>query len=317
MKLDLESLAALDAVVSHGSFARAAESLHKVTSAVSYQVKKLEDQLGLTLVDRSAYRVRLTAAGEAVLAEGRKLLRQAHQVEALAQQLASGWEARLLVVVDGILPLADTLRALKRLADEGVPTRVQLKIEFLGGVQYRFEKEQADLMLVKAYQPASQLLAQAQAEIECVLCVAPEHPLAAQPGPLSLDDLQAHVELSVQDSSDRSGNMSSHGADRHLFGGERVFYLSGFVAKRQALLMGMGFGWMPRYLVDEALAAGQLVELPFAGGSRFRFTPWLVQRLDRPPGRAGRRLIELLADADADADADAGAGAGAGADLRR
>ncbi len=35
MKLDLEALAALDAVVRHGSFARAAEALHKVTAAVS------------------------------------------------------------------------------------------------------------------------------------------------------------------------------------------------------------------------------------------------------------------------------------------
>jgi len=291
MKLDLEALSALDAVVRHGSFARAAEALHKVTSAVSYQVKKLEEQLNLTLVDRSAYRVRLTAEGEAVLAEGRRLLRQAYQVEALAQQLASGWEARLLVVVDGILPLADTLRALKQLADEGVPTRVQLKIEFLGGVQHRFEKEQADLMLVKEYQPSALLQAQAKAEVECVLCVAPEHALAqlaAEAGrPLRLEELQDHVELSVQDSSDQ-------GSDRQMFGGERVFYLSGFVAKRQALLMGMGFGWMPRYLVDEPLAAGQLVELPCQGGSRFRFTPWLVQRLDRPPGRAGQRLIELL-----------------------
>ncbi|MFY7866423.1 LysR family transcriptional regulator [Roseateles sp.] len=304
MKLDLESLAALDAVIRQGSFARAAEALHKVTSAVSYQVKKLEDQLGLPLVDRSAYRVRLTPAGEAVLAEGRRLLRQAHQVEALAQHLASGWEAKLLVVVDGILPLADTLRALKRLNEEGVPTRVQLKIEFLGGVQYRFEKEQADLMLVKQYAPSSQLQAQAQTELECVLCVSPEHPLAARAGPAALDELQAHVELSVQDSSERGERgergeraeaLDSHRFN-HSFGGERVFYLSGFVAKRQALLMGMGFGWMPRYLVDDALASGELIELPFEGGSRFRFTPWLVQRVDRPLGRAGRRLIELLSD---------------------
>ncbi|MCV2356400.1 LysR family transcriptional regulator [Paucibacter sp. B2R-40] len=293
MKLDLEALSAFDAVVSHGSFARAAEALHKVTSAVSYQVKKLEEQLSLTLLDRSAYRVKLTPAGEAVLAEGRRLLRQAYQLEALAQQLANGWEARLLVVVDGILPLADTLSALKTLADEGVPTRVQLKIEFLHGVQYRFEKEQADLMLVKAYEPSNQMQAEPLKEIECVLCVAPAHPLALQTGPLSLDDLQAHVELSVQDSSER-GEADGAG-DSHRFGGERVFYLSGFVAKRQALLMGMGYGWMPRYLVDEALAAGQLLELPYAGGSRFRFTPCLVQSLDRPPGRARQRLMQLLA----------------------
>jgi len=57
----------------------------------------------------------------------------------------------------------------------------------------------------------------------------------------------------------------------------------------------MGFGWIPRYLADEPLAGGALQELAYEGGSRYRFTPWLVQRLDRPLGRAGQRLAELLA----------------------
>ena len=95
----------------------------------------------------------------------------------------------------------------------------------------------------------------------------------------------------MRDSGDGSQQRPN---ESHLFGGERVFFLSGFVAKRQALQMGMGFGWMPRYLVDELLSSGELVELAFEGGSRFRFTPWLVQRLDRPLGPAGQRLVELL-----------------------
>ena len=287
MKVDLEALQALDAVIRHGGYAQAAVQLNKVSSALSYQIRKLEDQLRLPLLDRSGYRVRLTPEGEAVLAEGRRLLQQAGRIEALAEQLGSGWEARLLVVVDGILPLADTLQALKRLADEGAPTRVQLKIEFLGGVQYRFDKERADLMLAKDYVPDPACRALALAPVECVLCVAPEHALAWLGCPATLGDLQAHVELTVQDSSERGG-------ERNLFGGERVFHLSGFVAKRQALLMGMGFGWLPRYLADDHLADGSLCELVYEGGSRYRFTPWLVERLDRPPGRAGRRLVDLL-----------------------
>ncbi|MBH9579337.1 LysR family transcriptional regulator [Inhella proteolytica] len=292
MRWDLEGLAALDALVRTGSVAGAAQALHKVSSAVSYQVKRLEEQLGLSLIDRSGYRLRLTPEGEAVLAEGRRLLQQAHQLDALAQQLASGWEARLLLVVDGILPLADSLQALKTLADEGVPTRVQLKIEFLGGVQRCFEQEGADLMIAKDYRPHAQCRALALPELECLLCVAPQHPLLQLGRPARLADLHAHVELTVRDSG-------AGGEDRQMFGGERVFFLSGFVAKRQALLMGMGFGWMPRYLVDEQLARGELAELAYEGGSRYRFTPWLVQRLDKPLGRAGQRLVELLSPAQA------------------
>jgi len=289
MQWDLEALRALDAVVREGGFAKAAERLAKAQSAVSYQVRKLEQALGVPLLDRSAYRATLTPEGELILAEGRRLLTQAEQVEGLARQFAEGWEPRLALVIDGILPLTPIMTALKQLADEQVPTRVQVKVEFLFGVQYRFDKEGADLMLVKDYTPHAYLQARELPAVECVLCVAPGHPLAGQHR-VRLAELQRHVELSVQDSSDR-------GDDRHMFGGERVFYLSGFIVKKQALLMGLGFGWMPRYLVDRELAEGRLLEVDFVGGSRYRFIPHLVSRMDRPLGRGGQKLADYLSKA--------------------
>ncbi|MBV1775217.1 LysR family transcriptional regulator [Burkholderiaceae bacterium DAT-1] len=286
MHLELDALRALDMVIREGSVARAAERLHKAQSAVSYQLRRLEEQLGVALLDRSAYRIRLTPAGETLLGEGRKLLAQAGQIESLARQFSEGWEARLTVVIDGIMPLNTTLKALKALADKHVPTRVQLKIEFLWGVQHRFEGEGADLMLVKDYEPQALWEAESLEPIECVLCVAPDHPLAHMDR-VTLDDLHDHVELSVQDSSGR-------GDDRHSFGGERIFHLSGFVAKKQALLMGLGFGWMPTYLIEDELQSGELRELAFEAGSRYSFTPFLVHRRDRPPGPACKLLMSLL-----------------------
>jgi len=64
---DLDAINALDAVVRHGGFARAAAALHRVQSAVSYQVDKLEAQLGVPLLDRTGYRVQLTPAGRSCL----------------------------------------------------------------------------------------------------------------------------------------------------------------------------------------------------------------------------------------------------------
>ncbi|MGE0581024.1 MAG: LysR family transcriptional regulator [Steroidobacteraceae bacterium] len=288
MRLDLEAVEALDAVVRHGGFARAAGQLNKVQSAVSYHVRKLEQRLGVALLDRGGYRVRLTPAGEAVLAQGRRLLAQARQVEALARQFADHWEPRLLVIVDGILPVGPTLAAFKTLADEGAPTRCQLKVEFQRGVQFCFERDNADLMVVKDYDAKPYLATEDLPAVECVLCARRGHPLA-QLGAVRLDDLQDHVELTVQDSSGRPD-------DPHGFGGERVFHLSGFDAKKQALLMGAGFGWMPLGMIGAELRSGRLRELRYPG-SRYRFTPRLVHRLDAPPGRAGRRIAQLLRDA--------------------
>jgi DNA-binding transcriptional LysR family regulator len=141
-------------------------------------------------------------------------------------------------------------------------------------------------MLVKDYEPRPQLLSETLPEISCVLCVAAAHPLAGKPS-VTLDQLHEHVELTVQDSSDQ-------GDDRHMFGGERVFYLSDFSAKKRALAMGVGFGWMPTYLVESELRAGELREVQYSGGSRYRFNPMLVHRADRPLGRTGQHLVSLL-----------------------
>ena len=88
MQLDLSALEALEAVVKCGGFGRAAEHLHKVQSAVSHQVQKLEEQLGITLFNRESHRVCLTPAGEVILAESRRLLSQAEHVSSLARQFS-------------------------------------------------------------------------------------------------------------------------------------------------------------------------------------------------------------------------------------
>jgi DNA-binding transcriptional LysR family regulator len=226
-----------------------------------------------------------------VLAEGRRALSQAEHVRSVAQQFTQGWEPRLLVIIDGILPLDPILDGLKTLAAEDVPTRIQVKVEFLSGVASRFEREQGDLMLLVESDSRPLHEEERLPEMNCVLCVAATHPLArARAGKktVSLAELQQQVELSVQNSNEEQRS------DRHFFGCERGFYLSSFQAKKQALLMGVGFGWMPLYLVRDEIDAGRLREVKYAGGSRFRFTPRLVRRSDRTLGRAGQRLVELL-----------------------
>ena len=291
MKLDIHALQVMEAVVSAGSFAKGAERLNKTQSAVSYQIQKLEENLGIPLFDRSTYRTKLTPAGESILEEGRALLTQARRIEMLAAEFAEGWEAQLEVVIDGILPLTPIMNALKVLADEQIPTRIQVKVEFLGGVQYRFEKDRADIMLVKDYRPGPQLTAYPMEEIESVLVVAREHPLASAAS-LTLADLHRYVELTVHDSSEH-GEQSP---DQKVFGGDRVFYLSDFNCKKQALMMGLGFGWMPTFLIDRELRSGELKEINYNNGSRYRFTPALVHQASHPLGKTGTRFMELVTD---------------------
>ncbi|GIU34846.1 LysR family transcriptional regulator [Shewanella colwelliana] len=288
MKIDVEAFKVLEVLVEEGSFAKAAERLHKAQSAVSYQVKKLEQHLGVKLFCRDQYRAELTAEGKVILAEGRRLLQYLNNIEHLASRFSEGWEPKLEVVVDGSLPMEPIMSALKQLSEHNIPTKIQLNMEFLGGVQHRFERDKADLMLVKDYRTGPNYRPKSLPEIRSMLVVSAQHPLASATD-VSLYELLQHVELTIEDSSP-----AKHNSDELQFGGDKVFFLSGFIMKKNALLMGLGFGWMPEFLIKDELALESLVELDFLGGSRFSFTPQLVSTMDRPLGRAGRLFTDLI-----------------------
>ncbi len=289
MKLDLDSIRVLRTVVEQGSFAAAAKKLHRAQSAVSYQIKKLEETLNLIIFDRSDYRAVLTPAGQTILEEGCRLLKQAEHIEELAVQLNQEWEPSFEVVVDGILEITPIMSAMKALLGEDIPTKISLTMEYLGGVQHRFDKNQADLMLVKEYQKSTSLLSQPLKDVECLLCVSAEHSLGSSKN-VSISQLQKAVELSVHDSSEQK----NYDVEHMHFGGERIFYLSDFKSKKQALLQAIGFGWMPYYLVEKELKNGQLVEVKYRHGSRFSFTPHLVWRAEKKLGKTAQRFMELL-----------------------
>jgi DNA-binding transcriptional LysR family regulator len=72
--LDPDLLRAFVAVADHRSFTRAAATLNRTQSAVSMQIKRLEDRLGLELFNRTKANVDLSAAGEGLLGYARRIL---------------------------------------------------------------------------------------------------------------------------------------------------------------------------------------------------------------------------------------------------
>ncbi|RLV60437.1 LysR family transcriptional regulator [Parashewanella curva] len=288
MKIDIDAFRVMQVLVEEGSFAKAADRLHKAQSAVSYQIKKLENHLNVQLFNREQYRAQLTPEGKVILKEGQRLLQQLSNIERLAHRFSDDWEPNLELVIDGALPMKPIMNALKRMTEHNIPTKVQLNIEFLGGVQSRFERDKADLMLVKDYKNAPDLNSTPLPSITNILVASSEHPLANKYS-VELSELQEFVELTIEDSS-----TNAHLRDEMQFGGDKVFYLSGFIMKRDALLEGLGFGWLPDFLAKEDLQKGKLKEVKFVGGSQYSFTPQLVTTHHRPLGKAGQLFTELI-----------------------
>ena len=290
MNITLDQLLALEAIVRTGSFARAAAEMHRVPSAISYLVRGLESATGLELFDRSKRQAVLTPAGRRLLAQAQGVLEGAHQLEALAVELRSGWEPELRVVVDGALPFGAISAVLRRFADPDIPTFLRVDVEYQEGVLYRFEKGPAQIGLVLGFEGGGGeegFDCQPLGPLELVLVASPDHPLAAVE---LTDELRAqHAELVVRDSSPDFELTSKPS----FMGSRNIVYLSDFFSKRVALIDGAGYGWIPYHFVRDDLDAGTLTLLK-AESNRWTYHPQLIVREGHELGRAGRLFVETL-----------------------
>jgi DNA-binding transcriptional LysR family regulator len=105
--MELRHLRYFVAVAEELHFRRAAERLHVAQPAVSEQVRKLEQELGVTLLERTQRSVRLTEPGAALLEDARRVLRLADAAQQSARAARERMTARLRVgYVAAALPAA-------------------------------------------------------------------------------------------------------------------------------------------------------------------------------------------------------------------
>ena len=110
--MELRHLRYFIAVAEELNFSRAAERLHVSQPPLSRQIRGLEAELNVKLLERTTQRVRLTRAGHAVLARGRKLVRDAESLRAEAQMIEKESQEELrigyapsptAVIISGVL----------------------------------------------------------------------------------------------------------------------------------------------------------------------------------------------------------------------
>lgn len=93
--MELRQLRYFVAVAEQGNISRAAKSIFLTQSALSRQIKALEDEIGQCLLERQAHSIRLTPAGEALLHDARNLLQHAEQVLERARNAGRGPRLRI------------------------------------------------------------------------------------------------------------------------------------------------------------------------------------------------------------------------------
>jgi DNA-binding transcriptional LysR family regulator len=261
MALSLESLAVLDAIDRRGSFAAAAIELDRVPSAITYTVRRLEDELDVLLFDRRGHRARFTAAGRALLAEGRALLAVAAEAEQRVRRVASGWETELRVAVDALVPLSGVWPLVATFYAEcaqkqAAHTRLVLTREVLGGSWDALAEGRADFVLGATGDPppGGGYRVRTMAEMRVEFAIAPSHPLMQAQEPIPEAEIARHRGVVAADSSRRLPPRTFG-----VLSGQDTLTVPDLDAKLAAQVAGLGCGFMPFALAAGAIDAGRLV----------------------------------------------------------
>lgn len=292
MKLSLDALLVLDAIDRRGSFAAAAAELHRVPSAITYAVHKLEQDLDVELFDRTGHRATLTAAGVELLREGRQLLEAAGALEARVKRVATGWEAELRIGYDDIVPVERLYPLVAEFYRNQHGTRLRLAAEVMEGCWDALVSGRVDLVVgAPGTGPSGAgYSTRLMGSIRFAFALAPDHPLAALPEPLRPCDIVQHRAISVADSTRNLPPRTSG-----LLSGQDTLTVPTLAAKIEAHRRGLGIGYLPEHLAEREAQAGRLVirqvaepkpEAPlyvaWRSGRKGKALAWFLKRLEAP-----------------------------------
>ena len=261
-----DTLAVVQAVAQHGSFAAAARDLGLVPSAVTYRVRQLEDALDVLLFDRSSRQAKLTAAGNELLCAGQQLLQDIDAMANRVRRVATGWEVEFTVAVDSALSCSTVMELAEAFYGLQPTTRLRIREEVLAGTLESVVTGRADLALGVVVEPGTTAGIQSHdlGELPFVFCVAPHHPLASLPEPLGDDVLIRHRAVAVADSAQERGAALT----RSLLAGQDVLTVASMSAKLDAQLRGLGGGFLPEPIARPYLESGRLVRREIQRASR-------------------------------------------------
>lgn len=251
-----EALEMILLIAEEGSFAAAARALGRVPSALTYSIRQLEEALDVLLFDRSSRQARLTAAGEELVREARRLLWELEQVGQRIRRISTGWETDLVIAVDAAIQMPVVMDLLSEFQGLAAPTRIRLLQETLSGTWEAIARGRADLAIgaIGEIGPVPGLKSEPLGHLPFCFAVAPQHPLASAREPLRDDEILKYTAVVVADSARQGAGMSVG-----VLAGQSTLTVPSIEAKRMAQLRGLGVGYLPLPMVEEDLREGRLV----------------------------------------------------------
>jgi DNA-binding transcriptional LysR family regulator len=276
--MDLSTLRTFLAVAEERSFSRAAAKVHRTQPAVSQAVRRLEDDLGEELFDRSSKNGTLTDAGRVLQNYGQRLVRLAEETESAMRELRDLRRGRVLIganeaAVHTLLPLMARFR-------EKVPD-IALDVRRVPARQIALEVQQGSLDFgALTFRPAETgLLEVVVGSDELVLLVPPSHPFAKRRH-VTMAEVAGEPVVAHNDPSPARERVLRL-FEQHHIALNMVIALPSLDGIKRAVELKLGVALLPRRCAVTEIASGRLVAVLVSGISRRRQVTLVYRKAHR------------------------------------
>lgn len=286
--MTLDQYLVLVTIVESGSFRAAAEILHRAQSAVSYSLKNLEEEAGITIFDRSSYRPQLTPAGQEIYHRAKALLSQADRLQTFCSQLAKkGLEPEIKLSISFICPMTPLIPILQNFAENFSETNLKLAVTHMDQPIRDLLSGDTDIAISDLFEWDESLRFIPWVKVRLVPVAAPTYPLAQLDKASFESDLKLYTQIIVS-----TTRQPEDGRSAGLVRGARRWTVTQFPTKADMLTASLGWGFMPEHLIEQELTKGSLKILPFLDPIERDF--YICHRKSHTFGPAGHYIWEQL-----------------------
>lgn len=288
LKTTLDQWQTLFEIDRAGSIQAAALQLNKSHTTLIYALRKLEDQLGVSLVRVEGRKAVLSEDGKALLRRASCMLEQARELELISEQLAKGVESEIVVAVDHLCCLERLYGPMAAFVVENNTTSIQVIETSLSKTTEMVTQELADVAIINL--PVTNYPAEAFGFTVMEPVVTSSHPLATEES-LSLNQLSSLPQIVVRDlgSVEKLADKKDVG---WLKSSQRIT-VDNFDHAFGAVEQGVGYCRLPKHIVDSR-GSDKLTVLNVENGRGYHVPLHLTLPKGVKTGPAAKRFYELL-----------------------
>ncbi len=256
MNISIRQLLTVDAIISEGSIKSAAKKLHRTHPSIMAAVKKIEEELGFDIFNRSGYRMVLTHRGNEFFKAAQPILDNYLQLSRKVSSLQKNEDQQINIVIGDVTAPSLLTRPLAGFSASNPDIQINLYSESIMGPQERLLDGHTDISIHHIDEYNTDIETIPLGTVTIIPVSAPDY-FSSQPDQFTtFNELKNYTQCVI-----RCTTRHTPSRDYFLIDGHPSISVDSQIIKKSVIVEGMAWGHLPDFLISQELASGQLVSI--------------------------------------------------------